>query len=284
MADGTTLQAAGNGFNVGNGIALNGTDTVDTNGFGLTLSGIIANGTSGSSLAVTGGGTLTFTRINSYTGGTNIDGATLALAGNGAIANSTLGIQSGTFDISQTSNGASIHGLFGVPGSVTALGSRTLTLTGLSIFSGVIQDGGIGGGAGGGVSIAGSEVLLQNTNTYTGLTTINPGAQLLLTNMSSPPFPRSNGSISLSSHVIDNGTFDISNLSNGGTSIRSLAGNGVVALGGNTLVFTAASDDFSGSIQGSGGVSLTGGTETLSGNNTYTGPTTINGGALYVNG
>jgi autotransporter-associated beta strand protein len=289
MANFTTLRAAANGLDVGNNIALNGTGTVNTNGFGLTLSGIIADGASAGSLTQTGAGTLTLTRINSYTGATDIGSGTLALVGNGSIANSAAVFTGpGTFDISQTNSGASINSLFGGP-SVVALGGRTLTLTnnspfGGSIFGGVIRDGGIGGGAGGGVTIASGETNLQNTNTYTGPTTINPGAQLTLSSNSFPPLFSFDGSISSSSHVIDNGTFDISHLSNGGTSIRSLGGNGVVGLGANTLTLTTASDTFAGSINGRGGLSLAGGTQTLTGANTYSGPTTVNAGALYVNG
>jgi autotransporter-associated beta strand protein len=282
MANGTTLQAAGNGFNVANAISLTGADTINTNGFGLTLSGIISG--SGNP-TITGGGTLTLTNANTYTGPTGITGGTLALAGNGSIANSAfVGIALGTFDISQTNSGANINGLFGGPLGMTALGSRTLILTNDSNFDGVVQDGGIGGGTGGGVTIAGGQLVLRNTNTYTGVTTINPGAQLTLSSAPFPPPFNISGSISNSTHVIDNGTFDISGLANGGTSIRSLAGNGVVALGANTLTLTAASDTFSGAIGGSGGVALAGGTQTLSGNNTYTGATNVNGGTLSLTG
>jgi hypothetical protein len=38
------------------------------------------------------------------------------------------------------------------------------------------------------------------------------------------------------------------------TSIRSLAGNGGVALGANSLTLTAAADTFSGGIDGTGGL------------------------------
>src|SRR5206468_566469 len=165
-----------------------------------------------------GTGTTTLTGTNTYTGVTTIAGGTLALSGNGSITNSSgVGVQSGTFDISQTNAGASINGLFGSPVGVTALGARTLTITNGSVYAGVIQDGGIGGGTGGGVTIASGEQVLLNTNTYTGLTTIDSGAQLTLAS-----FFGLNGSISNSSHVVDNGAFDISNLANGGTSIRSL--------------------------------------------------------------
>jgi hypothetical protein len=101
------------------------------------------------------GGTQTLSGVNTYTNATQIDpGATLALKGNGSIANSAfVGFNSlipgnGNFDISQTNSGASVAGLFDPSGiGVVSLGSKTLTLTGnVGPFNGVIQDGGIGGG------------------------------------------------------------------------------------------------------------------------------------------
>ena len=81
--------------------------------------------------------------------------------------------------------------------------------------------------------------------------------------------------------------FDISSLTNGGTSIKALSGanTGVVELGANTLTVTNATNGaFAGVIQGSGGVTLSAGTQVFSGANTYTGNTNVNGGTLVVDG
>lgn len=87
---------------------------------------------------------------------------------------------------------------------------------------------------------------------------------------------------------------DISGLTTGGTTAGSIAGNGSLFLGANTL--TVGSDNtnttFSGVIQDGGMSGGTGGaltkvgagTLTLSGANTYTGVTTVNGGELDVTG
>ncbi|MDA9479904.1 autotransporter [Bradyrhizobium sp. CCBAU 65884] len=233
------------------------------------------------------GGTQTLSGVNSYSNATQIDaGATLALKGSGSIANSLYVGFAGagaTFDISQTTSGASVTRLlsFG-PNGVVALGSKTLTVTVGNSFGGVIQDGGIGGGTAGNLAIAsGALQQLYGINTYTGTTTIASGGELDLINGGG-----SDGSIATSSNVIANGVFDISALSTG-TSIRSLSGSGAVNLGANTLTITNGNSTFAGVIDdgaAGGGLTLAGGTQTLTGINTYTGATAVNGGTLVVDG
>jgi outer membrane autotransporter protein len=164
------------------------------------------------------------------------------------------------------------------------LGANQLTLGGTNLsmmVPGVISDCGAGGTAcfsgatGGSLVMTGTGTLtLTGTNTYTGATTI-AGATLVLSGT---------GSIAASSGVVDGGTFDISALTSGGTTIKTLSGAGAVALGGNTLTLSNASSAFSGGISGTGGLTLTAGMEILSGSNAYTGATAINGGTLEVDG
>ena len=101
----------------------------------------------------------------------------MALKGSGSIANSAnIAFSSNTakFDISQTTVGASVAALFSFAGGVVSLGSKTLTITGGSFFGGAMQDGGIGGGAGGALVVgSGANQVLTGTSTYTGATTIN---------------------------------------------------------------------------------------------------------------
>jgi fibronectin-binding autotransporter adhesin len=145
---------------------------------GTIADGGIAGGASGS--LTIAGGTQTLTGVNTYTGGTTIaGGAVLALAGAGSIAASSGVAANGTFDISGTGAGASIATLGG-SGTVN-LGSQPLTLTNASgMFAGTIADGGIAGGAGGSLVIAGGTQTLTGVNTYTGGTTITGGATLAI--------------------------------------------------------------------------------------------------------
>jgi autotransporter-associated beta strand protein len=66
--------------------------------------------------------------------------------------------------------------------------------------------------------------------------------------------------------------------------IASLAGNGSVVLGAQTLQLTGATGTFAGIITGSGGVTVKGGTQTLTGINSYTGLTHVSGGTLAGTG
>ncbi len=121
-----------------------------------------------------GGGALTFSAANTYTGATIINsGATLALTGSGSVANSSGVVANGTFDVSAASSSpVSIKALTG--GGNVVLAGNTLQLTNAAgAFGGVIS-----GSGGLGVS-AGSQTL-TGVNTFTGGTTINPGATLTL--------------------------------------------------------------------------------------------------------
>ena len=118
---------------------------------------------------------------------------------------------------------------------------------------------------------------LTGANTYTGATTISTGTLAL----------SGSGTIATSSGIADSGIFDISGLTNGGTTVNALTGSGAVKLGGNRLTLatpgTVAASFSDGGIAGgtAGKVTLSGGgTYVFTGTGSaYTGATTINSGA-----
>jgi autotransporter-associated beta strand protein/T5SS/PEP-CTERM-associated repeat protein len=236
--------------------------TFDTNGNNVTLAASLS-GPGG--LTKTGAGTMTLSGVNSYQGGTAINGGTVAVTADanlGAAAGGlafgggtlqflsgfttnrtvTLSAGGGTFDTN--GNNATLAGAIGGAGGLTKVGAGTMTLSGAS--------------------------------TYLGGTTVNAGTlQAGAANVFAPA----------SAHTIANGA--TLNLAGFNQSIGSLAGAGAVTLGAATL--TTGNDNtsttFSGAISGTGGLTKIGtGTLLLTGTSNYTGATTVNAGTLSVNG
>jgi fibronectin-binding autotransporter adhesin len=270
-----------------------------------TFNGVVSGA---GSLYSEGGGSLTLTGINTYTGYTYIANGTLALSGTGSLANSNQLYDYGTFDISNTTSGASIVSLTG-NGAVN-LGAQSLTLSNANAeFDGVIA------GSGGLIVAAGYE-LLGGANTYTGGTTIGANGQLQL------GVGGTTGSIT--GDVADDGTLTF-NRGDALTFAGAISGSGALGqLGSGTTILTGANtytggttisagtlqigdggtigsitgnvtDDsalvvdrsdaieLGGAITGFGSLTQLGsGTLTLSGDSTYTGGTTISAGTLQL--
>ncbi|WP_267929914.1 autotransporter-associated beta strand repeat-containing protein [Paraburkholderia sp. ZP32-5] len=237
-----------------------------------TFAGVI-NGSGG--LVKQGTGTETLSGTNTYTGTTTIDVGTIALAGAGTLsASSDVSLaNTGTrLDVSAASGTPVIGALNGVVGSTVTLGASTLTLGSRNdgTFDGTIS------GTGGLVKNGAGTETLSAANAYTGVTTINAGTLAL----------SGAGSIAQSGGVVANGTFDISNTTNG-ASIANLSGTGAVNLGSRTLTMTGAtgaSSTFSGTVTGSGTLIKQGnGTFVLDGDGAaFTGTTEVSGGLVEV--
>ncbi len=221
---------------------------------------------------VIAGGTETLTGLNRYTGGTTIEGGgTLAVSTllglGGELAPLTL--NDGTLrTTTDTSSGVAQPIVLGPGGGTIDPGGAQNTLALVNSISGP-----------GGLTVPEGVLVIvpsaMASTSYTGLTSIASGADLVVTRM--------NG-IATSSGVVDNGTLDLGEQDYSSEAISSLSGNGSVLIGATDLLLTNAAGTFSGTISGTAGVAITGGTQALTGTNTYAGGTTISGGAtLAVN-
>lgn len=226
-----------------------------TNSFaGIIRDGGLGGGTGGT--LDLSGGTLNLSDQNTYTGATILHNATLPLSGTGSIANSS-GVEfnnSGNLDISQSTTGVTIRGLDDQAdpypsGDSVSLGASTLTIniaSGTDTYSGVIQDGGIGGGTGGSIVVSGAGTLvLGNTNTYTGGTTINNGTTVDYAGYAA----LGTGGLTLNGGTVKN------------TSGSLLLVSGPVTLGsaGGIIDTNGQAASLTEAIRGTGGLTITGG-------------------------
>ncbi|WP_413624241.1 autotransporter-associated beta strand repeat-containing protein [Luteibacter sp. Lutesp34] len=258
--------------------------TIDQNDRDSTFTGVISDATPGipgdlNIVNSTGGGSVTLTGENTYTGGTTIgNGATLVLAGDGSIATSSGVTNNGTLDIGQANGNENIASLGG-NGTVT-LGANDLNITnGHDTYTGTI-------GGTGGVNVTGGTQGFTGTNTYTGGTTV-ADATVSIDNGSA----LGTGTVTLANGTLD--TTESMVLANG----IDVQGTGTVdTVTGTTLTHTGAvtgEGDFvkdgagtleeNGNLSQDGATVVNGGTLVLNGNNTYTGGTIVeNGSVLQV--
>jgi fibronectin-binding autotransporter adhesin len=201
---------------------------------GSITDGGIAGGTGGKVTIQAPSGAVRFYTAQGYTGGTTVNGGTLALVGNGALyASGAVTVNNGAiFDIGGlTGSGTTIGDLSGV--GAVALGAKALTFgtANNTSFAGTIA------GAGGSLVKSGSGTLtLAGTNSYTGTTSVNAGTLLV------------NGDQSAAT--------GLTSVASGAT----LGGSGI--LGGNVLIAdggTLAPGNSPGTLTINGGLTLSAG-------------------------
>ena len=172
----------------------------------------------------TGGADLRFSNTTTASNATIINSGTVNFYNTASGGNARLIANAGgVFDFSSLTSAGTTAGSFEGAGSFR-LGSRTLTIGGNGLstnVTGVIADGGAGGGTGAALVKTGTGVLtLSGINSYTGTTTVDAGALAV------------NGSIAASSGVtVNNGGFLAGTGTVGNTTVNS---GGTLASGNGT--------------------------------------------------
>ncbi len=276
----------------GNVSSTNAGLTVDTTG-NTILSGVIGLGTG--SLTKNGEGTLTLGGANTYTGVTTVNGGTLAVSTNAAVA-TTSGINMSNATFLYTPNAsATIDRNFTVTGGTATMrnsGSGTLTLSGdltnngttLKFAEGSFSMTGsiIGTNANSDLVVDSARVTLNDSNSYNGTTYLR-NAGVLTANVAGALPTNIRTAV-----IMDDTGAGGSTLALGtNQQIASLTGadSSMVTLGANTLTIgtTSGSTTFAGMISGTGGVVKDGNsTQILTGSNSFTGPLTISAGTVQI--
>lgn len=283
--DGGTLTVDQNNVQMDQDLTLSDNGgTIDQNDRDSTFTGVISDATPGipgdlNIVNSTGGGSVTLTGENTYTGSTTIgNGATLVLAGDGSIATSSGVTNNGTLDIGQANGNENIASLGG-NGTVT-LGANDLTITnGHDTYTGTI-------GGTGGVNVTGGTQGFTGTNTYTGGTTV-ADATVSIDNGSA----LGTGTVSLANGTLD--TTESMTLANDidvhGTGTvdtatgTTLTHTGAVSGQGDFIKDGAGTLEENGNLSQDGATIVNGGTLVLNGNNTYIGGTVVHeGGTVQV--
>ncbi|MCH9612991.1 MAG: hypothetical protein S4CHLAM102_14910 [Chlamydiia bacterium] len=255
VLDGSDLQVA----------SIDGNGSVELGANRLTVCGGMfegsIKGTGGVSLS--GGGALTLSEANSYSGTTVIESGRLTMTHAGAIGNEGKVILDGELELGGVDLGLSqLSG----KGSLI-LGSNQFTLVGgnTSSFRGSI------GGSGGVKIVEASDLTLSGVNTYSGSTLVSSGC-LRVANASALS---ANSSLQVAGQVVLDGV--------DGT-VANLLGSGQVDLGGNRLTIGGGlSGTFSGTLLGSGGLVIDHESGlSLNGDNRYTGSTLVKSGTLTL--
>jgi len=274
-ADGYTLTGGSLALDPASGTA--GTFNVD-NGVTTTVASAIVDGT-GNALRKVGGGQLTLSGANTYTGGTQLLGGVLSVSSDANLgsASGALTIDGGTLQFGAGFTVANTVVVNAAGGTIDANGQS-------AALAGTIVDGGGGPGV---LTITSSLnngiVAFNGNNSYSAATVVTTGSGLLA--------PIS-GSLSPNSAFTVDGVLGLA----ASNTIKSLAGSGLIGAGlapstltitppSGTTNFSGKLTDFPGLLGGVLSLVKTGaGAQTLSGTNTYTGTTTVNGGMLSVNG
>ncbi|MGY6272023.1 autotransporter domain-containing protein [Achromobacter denitrificans] len=278
--NGGTLRAAAGasefftGLDAGDVSLAAGGLVFDTNGHDTGTALGLGGGGSAGGLTKAGTGTLTLSGVNAYTGATTINQGVLALSGSGSIASSSgVTLSNAGFDISGTSGGATVKALNG--SGAVLLGGKTLTVDG-AIDSSLASPSMITGTGGSLVKQGAGTLTLGGVSSYTGGTVVNGGtlragsANGLAANTA---YIVNGGTLDLNGHGLA-----MSSLSGNGGTVALAAANLTLNQDADTAYAGAFSGTGSLLKTGTGVLILTGDSSA------FTGDTTIGGGSQLVVG
>ena len=263
---GTLRYSASNTVDYSAKILSNGIQIkIDTNGQNVTFaSGLAASNTGG--LRKSGGGTLTLSASNGYTGDTVVSGGTLALNNTNALAGSgTIAFGGGTLQYSASNTVDYSAKILNAFNSAISIDTNSQNVTFAS---------GLGSSNTGGLTKTGLGTLtLTASNGYTGTTLVNGGV-LALGNANA--LART-GTLSFGGGSLQ---YSASNTVDYSSKILSSGSAISIDTNGQNVTFATGL-----AASNTGGLTKTGnGILTLSGSSSYTGATAVNGGRLLVNG
>ncbi|KAG6559777.1 Autotransporter beta-domain [Candidatus Rhabdochlamydia oedothoracis] len=211
-------------------------------------------------------GMITLSGVNSYRGGTHINGGFLIASQDSNLGDPSGGISfdGGTLKAQMSFSSARNVSLLGL-GTINVESNSTLTLSGI-----VSGDSSL-------IKSNSGNLILTGVNTYSGGTTIDQGILAL----SEDGTLVSEGAVTIN----NTGSFDISGITASSQTIGDLSGSGTIVLGTKTLIEgTSNNTSYAGVISGTGSFTKQGtGTLTLTGDNSYTGGITVNAGVLVGN-
>ena len=246
-----------------------------------TLGGTATNNNN-LALTLIGSAKLTLSAANKYTGGTNVNGGTLAFGiANALAATGAVNVGGGTLDLGGFSD--SVGAVTLTTGNIGNSGAAaTLTGSSYAVQSGVISAV-LGGATSALTKSTGDTVTLSGVNTYGGGTNVNAGVLLLGVAGALP----AGGAVNIGGGTLDLGGFSQS------VGTVSLASGGIINSGGGATLTGTGYVVQSGTVNavlGGAGSTLTkatdgsasGGTVTLTAANTFSGLTSINAGTLNL--
>ncbi len=239
-------------FSIGTGaVTLGGSRTVTVSAATFSVGGAIGDSGSGYSLTKAGAGTLVLTGANTYSGPSNVSGGTLQV-GNGSTSGSlttyTSNIVSGATLAFDRSDNISINNSFSGTGTVSNIGTDTVTLTGTG-----------------------------NNTSFGGIYAITGGGTLSFSSFASNLGNQSTGIL-----ISNNSTYQFT-----GPSV-DLVSNHLFNLAGGPAILDIQSSSttmtIEGIVSGTGSLVKTdaGTLYLFNGGNTYSGGTVINGGTLQI--